>query len=181
VDPLDELGVLVNRHVVNQNIFDSRADEIPVGAVVFQPAQNQRIALHDLHSVVVKHLFADCNNVGGDIGIGIPTGPQWIGDDARTLTGRDEKKIVTEILNRRVHIGCIGEPTETTRDIRITARCISGSARPEQRLHQASHAKDHSESCPVCDALHGILTHDSDQGVPARTVASCVAGYWIAT
>ncbi len=49
LQPLDSLGVLMNRHAVNEGIFDARVDHVPVGAVVFQPAQDQRIAQEIKH------------------------------------------------------------------------------------------------------------------------------------
>jgi hypothetical protein len=130
----------MDRHVVYQSIFDRRADKIPVGTVVFQTAQDQRIAQDDLHRVMIEHFLADGNDIGSDVRIGIPARSQRIGDDARTFARRDEKKVMAKILNRRVNIGRVSERSEATCDIRVTTRGLGSQNQPEQRQDAGSRA-----------------------------------------
>ena len=73
VDALDEFGVLMDRHVINERVFDARADRVPARAEVFEPAQDQRLAKNDLYRIVVELFFADCDDIGKDVGIWIPS------------------------------------------------------------------------------------------------------------
>ena len=61
------------RHVIDERVFDARADRIPSGAEVFESAQGQRLAKNDLYRIVVELFFADWDDIGNDVGIWIPS------------------------------------------------------------------------------------------------------------
>jgi len=122
MNALDNFSVLMNRHVIDESVFDARADGIPTCPVVLEPAQDHRITQHDLNGIMVELLFADGDDVSDNVRVRIPTRSQRVGDDARSFAGRDEEKIMAEVLNRCVDIRRIGERSQTARNFRIAAR-----------------------------------------------------------
>ena len=132
MNTLDEFGVLMNRDVVDEGVFDIRANRVPLRAIVLEPAQDQRMAQDDLDGIVVEHFFADGDHVGDNVRIRIPTGPERVGDDARSFAGRDEKKVVAEVLNRRINTSRIGKGAKAVRDIRVAAGGVGGRGNGKQ-------------------------------------------------
>ena len=104
MNTLDKFSVLMNRHVIDEHVFDARADGIPTRAIVLEPAQNHRVTQHDLNRIVVELLFADGDDVSDNVRVRIPTRSQRVGDDARSPVGRDEEKIMAEVLDRSVDV-----------------------------------------------------------------------------
>src|SRR5947207_2908224 len=84
-------------HVVDENILEAHADLVPVGSVVDQTTQDQRIAQDYFNSIVIKHLFPDGDDVADSVRVRIPSRPQWVGHDAGSFPGCDEKKAVAEV------------------------------------------------------------------------------------
>ena len=158
-DAFDKFGVLMDRYVVDQSVFEARADFVPVRAVVFQAAQDQRITQNDLHGIVIEHLLADGNDVADDVGVRIPTGAQGIGDDTRALAGRNEKEVMTEILNRRIDIRGVSERSIFMRDIRIAACGLSGRDDNEQGSEGNCKAKDDASNPTLTKVLHDAHEH----------------------
>src|ERR671923_744368 len=111
----------MNRHIVDERIFDSRADGIPAGAIVLEPAQYYRIAADNPHRIVIELLLADGYDVADNVWVRVPSRPQRIGDDARSFAGCDEEKVVTEVLNRRINIGRVSQRRKPARDVRVAA------------------------------------------------------------
>src|ERR687891_73851 len=116
----------MDRHIVDERIFDSRADGIPAGAIVLEPAQNYRIAADNPHGVVIELLLADGYDVADNVWVRVPPRPQRVGDDARSFAGCDEEKVVAEVLNRCVDICRVGKRAKAASDLRITAGSLRG-------------------------------------------------------
>jgi len=81
---------------------------------------------------VVEHLLADGDDVGRYVRVWIPSGTQRIGDDARAFVGCDEKKIVAEVLNRRIDVRRISEGAEAARHIEVAAGGVGGIGEDKQ-------------------------------------------------
>ena len=128
-DAFDDFGVLMNRHVIDQRIFDARADFVPVRAIIRQAAQDDGVAQHDLDGIVIEHFFANGDDVADHVWVRIPSQPQGIGDDAGSLAGRDEKKIVAEVLNRSVDVRRIGKRSKSVGHVRVPASGMSRRAK----------------------------------------------------
>ncbi len=76
--------LLVNWHIVNQNVSNRRADFFPL-APYFKPAENDRIPLRELHVVVIGMLPADGYYVGGYHRCRVHAGRNRIVDDLGSL------------------------------------------------------------------------------------------------
>jgi hypothetical protein len=92
-------SVLVYRHVEDQHLSHVGADPIPFGPVVCQAAQDERMALSQLHVVMIGVFPADRDHMGGKIRCRVPAWRQRVGDDRGALARRDLEKVVAEILN----------------------------------------------------------------------------------
>ena len=75
MNALDEVGILMNGNIINERIFETHADGVPAGAVVFEPAQNQRIAQDDMDRIVIELLFAHGDDIADDVRVGYHPGP----------------------------------------------------------------------------------------------------------
>ena len=114
----------MDRHIVDERIFDSRADRIPASAIVLEPAQNYRIAADNPYGIVIELLLPDSYDIANYIWIRIPSRPQRIGDDARSFVGCDEEEVVAEVLNRRVDVRRVSQRRKPARDFRIPASSL---------------------------------------------------------
>src|SRR5687767_2932427 len=133
MNALDKFGVLMNRHVVDERILDARADGVPSCAVVLETAQDYRLSQDDLYRIMVVLFFADCDDVAGDVGVRIPARSERVGDDPCSLAGGDEKKIMTEVLNRGIDIRRIGKRHKAAmRHIRVAAGGVDGKGKGKQ-------------------------------------------------
>lgn len=141
-DAFDDFGVLMDGHVIDKRVFDARADFVPVRAIIRQAAQDHGVAQDDLDGIMVEHLFADRDHIADHVRVGIPSRPQWIGDDSRSFTGGDEKEIVAEVLNRRVDIRRVGKRANPARHVGITASRLRGEGKDEQRTDENYRTED---------------------------------------
>ncbi len=90
-----------------------------------QTAQDQRAPLDQFDIVVIVVLPPNGHDVAHHIRRRIPSGPQGVGDDVRALAGRNEKKVVAEILDRCVRLRRIGDRAKAARHIQIAASGFS--------------------------------------------------------
>src|SRR5918993_2295398 len=136
MNALDKFSVLMNWHVIDESVFDARADGIPTRAIVLEPAQNHRITHYDLNGIVVELLFADGDDVSDNVRVRIPTRSQGVGDDARPSAGGDKKKIMAEVLDRSVDVCRVSDRPEAARNFGIAARGISEMGKTQQRIDE---------------------------------------------
>src|SRR5688572_1310953 len=146
MDALDKFSVLMNRHVIDERVFDARADSIPTCPIVLEPAQNHRVAHHDLNGIVVELLFADGDDVSDNVWVRIPTRSQRVGDNARSPAGGDEKKIMAKVLDRSVDVRRVSDRPEAARNFGIAARGISERGKTHQRIDENCRSQDYAEN-----------------------------------
>ena len=60
--------ILVDRHIEDQHLSHVGADPIPISPVLAQPAQDERIAVSQLHIVMIGVLPADRDHMGSEVG-----------------------------------------------------------------------------------------------------------------
>jgi hypothetical protein len=65
-------GVLIDRYVIDENVSDAHAHLVPLRAIIFETAQNHRIALDELNIVVVVMLSAHGYDVARNVRRRIP-------------------------------------------------------------------------------------------------------------
>jgi hypothetical protein len=127
---------------------------------------------------MIELFFTDGDHVADNVGVRIPTRPQWVGDDARPFAGRDEKKIVAEILNRRIHARRVGDgPKAAPRNIQIATGRPSGRGKSELCAKEDCQTQDQAQSRTLTKALHN--THNAPDYEP-QAIGLKMKKQWLA-